>query len=525
MGTLKDASEALKEKKEKVRQMGGAEEVSRQHKAGKLTVRERMDLLFDKGTFTEIGVLAHHQSNHPDMQGRYTPADGCVTGYGKVQGRLVACAAYDFTVMAGSIGYVQERKVDRIRELALKEKIPMVWLLDSAGARIQELAGSQFAESGKMFYDQVKMSGFIPQVAAMMGPCAAGTAYIPALVDFVPMVKGTSSMALAGPPLVKAAIGEDVTVEELGGSKVHCEISGVGDLEVANDKECIRVIKDYLSYFPQNCDEKPPLKTAGGFDSEFEEVPDDHVDESILTVLPETSKKPYDMHEVIKRIVDHGKFFEIKPNFAKNVIVGLGRFCGKSVGIIASQPMVMGGVLDVDAADKAARFINLCDAFNIPLLFLQDVPGFMVGSKVEKQGIIRHGAKMLYAVSQASVPKLTIVIRKAYGAGYYVMCGRGYEPDGIVAWPSAEISLMGAEGAVNILFRKQIQDSKNPEETRRELVERYQNEISLEKAVAGAYIDDIIDPRDTKKWIVKMLELAENKHLDWPKKKHGVSPV
>jgi len=525
MATLKEQTQTLQEKKNKVREMGGADEVTRQHKAGKLTARERIDLLFDKGTFVEVGILGHHQSSHPDMQNKYTPADGCVTGYGKVQGRLVACAAYDFTVMAGSIGYVQERKVDRIRELALKEKIPMVWLLDSAGARIQELAGSQFAESGKMFYDQVKMSGFIPQVAAMMGPCAAGTAYIPALVDFVPMVKGTSSMALAGPPLVKAAIGEDVTVEELGGSKVHCEISGVGDLEVANDKECISVIKDYLSYFPQNCDEKTPLKTGAGFGSEFEEVPDDNVDESILTVLPETSKRPYDMHEVIKRIVDHGKFFEIKPNFAKNVIVGLGRFCGKSVGLVASQPMVMGGVLDVDAADKAARFINLCDAFNIPLLFLQDVPGFMVGSKVEKQGIIRHGAKMLYAVSQASVPKLTIVIRKAYGAGYYVMCGRGYEPDGIVAWPSAEISLMGAEGAVNILFRKQIQESKNPEETRRELVERYQNEISLEKAAAGGYIDDIIDPRETKRWVVKMLELTENKKQIWPRKKHGVSPV
>lgn len=525
MGTLKDTSEALKEKKEKVRQMGGSEEVARQHKAGKLTVRERIDLLFDKGTFVEIGILAHHQSNHPDMQGRYTPTDGCVTGYGKIQGRLVACAAYDFTVMAGSIGYVQERKVDRLRELALREKIPMIWLLDSAGARVQELAGSQFAESGKMFYDQVKMSGFIPQIAAMMGPCAAGTAYIPALVDFVPMVKGTSSMALAGPPLVKAAIGEDISVEDLGGSKIHCEISGVGDLEVANDKECLRVIKEYLSYFPQNCEEKPPLRVAGGFGSEFEEAPDDHVDDSILNVLPDNSKRPYDMHEVIKKIVDHGRFFEIKPNFAKNVIVGLGRFCGKSAGLVASQPMVMGGVLDVDAADKAARFINLCDAFHIPLLFLQDVPGFMVGSKVERQGIIRHGAKMLYAVSRASVPKLTVVVRKAYGAGYYVMCGRGYEPDGIVAWPTAEISLMGAEGAVNIIFRKQIQEATDSEKARRELVERYQNEISLEKAAAGGYIDDIIDPRDTKKWIVKMLELAENKQIHWPKKRHGVAPV
>ncbi len=505
--------------------MGGPEEVARQHKAGKLVARERIDLLFDKGTFVELGILGHHQSTHPDMQGRYTPADGCITGYGKIEGRLVVCAAYDFTVMAGSIGYVQERKVDRLRELALREKIPFIWLLDSAGARIQELAGSQFAESGKMFYDQVKMSGFIPQIAAMMGPCAAGTAYIPALADFVPMVKGTSSMALAGPPLVKAVIGEEISMEDLGGSKIHCEVSGVGDLEVADDKECIRAIKEYLSFFPSNCDEKPPRGVGGGFGSEYEEAADDHVDESILKVLPDSSKKPYDMKSVVGFLVDHKKFLEIKPAFAKNVIVGFGRFCGAPMGIVASQPMVMGGVLDVDASDKAARFINLCDAFNVPLLFLQDVPGFMVGSKVERQGIIRHGAKMLYAVSRASVPKLTVVIRKAYGAGYYVMCGRGYEPDGIVAWPTAEISLMGAEGAVNIIFRKQIEESKDPEKTRKELVERYQNEISLEKAAAGAYIDDIIDPRDTKKWIVKTLELAESKRMDWPRRKHGVAPV
>ncbi|MBI1910154.1 MAG: acyl-CoA carboxylase subunit beta [Deltaproteobacteria bacterium] len=525
MSTLKELSEGQREKKEKILKMGGAEEVARQHKAGKLTARERVELLFDKGTFVETGILAHHQSTHPDMQGRYTPADGCITGYGKIQDRLSACAAYDFTVMAGSIGYVQERKVDRLREIALRQRIPMIWLLDSAGARIQELAGSQFAESGKLFYDQVKMSGVVPQIAAMMGPCAAGTAYIPALADFVPMVKGTSSMALAGPPLVKAVIGEEISMEDLGGSKIHCELSGVGDLEVANDQECIQVIKEYLGYFPQNCGEKPARPLGGGPGSEFEETPDEHVSESILSVLPDSSKKPYDMHEIVKRIVDHGRFLEIKPSFARNIIVGFGRFCGHGMGIVANQPAVLGGALDVDAADKAARFINLCDAFNIPLLFLQDVPGFMVGSKVERQGIIRHGAKMLYAVSRASVPKLTVVIRKGYGAGYYVMCGKGYEPDGIVAWPTAEISLMGAEGAVNIIFRKQIEESKDPEKARRELVERYQNEISLEKAAAGAYIDDIIDPRDTKKWIVKTLELAEHKKVYWPDRKHGVAPV
>ncbi len=529
---LDETLKNLESQKAKARQMGGPEEIAKQHAAGKLTARERVDLLFDKGSFVEIGILAHHQSTHPDMVKRETPADGCITGYGKINGRLVACAAYDFTVMAGSIGYVQERKVDRLREIALKEKIPMIWLLDSAGARIQELAGSQFAESGKLFYDQVKMSGYIPQVAAMMGPCAAGTAYIPALADFVPMVKGTSSMALAGPPLVKAVIGEEITMEELGGSRIHCEISGVGDLEVADDKECLKVIQEYLSYFPQNCDEKPPILSGKKAYAEYsfseyeeDEAPGDHVDESILKVLPDSSKKPYDMHEIITRLVDHGRFLEIKPAFAKTLLVGFGRFCGRPVGIVANQPMVMGGVLDVDAADKGARFINLCDAFNIPLLFLQDVPGFMVGSKVERQGIIRHGAKMLYAVSRATVPKLTVVIRKAYGAGYYVMCGRGYEPDGLVAWPTGEISLMGAEGAVNIIFRKEIEASSDPEKTRRELVERYQKEISLEKAAGAAYIDDIIDPRDTKNWVLHTLELAETKQIPWPKKRHGVAPV
>ncbi|HKY62286.1 MAG TPA: acyl-CoA carboxylase subunit beta [bacterium] len=529
---MDDLLKSLESKKRESLAMGGPEEIAKQHAAGKLTARERIDLLFDKGSFVEIGLLAHHQSTHPDMQGRSTPADGCVTGYGKVKGRPVACVAYDFTVMAGSIGVVQERKVDRLRETALRERIPIVWLLDSAGARVQEIAGSQFAESGKMFYDQVKMSGCIPQVAAMMGPCAAGTAYIPALADFVPMVKGTSSMALAGPPLVKAVIGEDITMEELGGSKMHCEVSGVGDLEVADDKACIEVIQEYLSYFPQNSEELPPRLSSQSTFSEysFSEYEDqgnagDKVDDSILQVLPDSSKKPYDMHEIIRRLADHERFLELKPNFAKSLLVGLARFDGYPLGIVASQPMVMGGALDVDAADKGARFINLCDAFNIPLLFLQDVPGFMVGSKVERQGIIRHGAKMLYAVSRASVPKMTVVIRKAYGAGYYVMCGRGYEPDGLVAWPTAEISLMGAEGAVNILFRKQVESAADPEKTRAELVERYRREISLEKAAAGAYIDDVIDPRETKRWVLRTLELARAKHWDWPKKKHGVAPV
>jgi acetyl-CoA carboxylase carboxyltransferase component len=517
MSKLKKLTEEFLAKRDKVLQMGGEEKLAQQRALGKLNVRERLDHLFDEDTFVETGILGHHQDMAPDMKGKYTPADGCVTGYGKIDGRLVCVAAYDFTVMAGSIGFVQEKKVARMREMALRERIPMIWLLDSAGARIQEIAGSQFAESGHLFLEQVKMSGVVPQIAAVMGPCAAGTAYIPALADFVPMVKGTSSMALAGPPLVKAVIGEEISAEDLGGSKVHCHVSGVADLECKNDQECLKAIREYLSYFPQNSGQKPPLTTI--------DEKSDRMDDSVLDILPDSSNKPYDMHKILEKIADEGKFFEMKPDFGTTVLTAFLRVGGHSVGVVASQPMIKGGILDNDSADKSARFINLCDAFNIPLLFLQDVPGFMVGSEVEKQGIIRHGAKMLYAVSRASVPKITVVIRKAYGAGYYVMCGRGYEPDIIVAWPTAEISLMGAEGAVNIIFRKAIEAADDPKAARQQLVEIYQKEISVEKAASGGYIDEVIDPRDTRQIIINTLELASNKEVNWPKKKHGVMPV
>ena len=399
------------------------------------------------------------------MADKEAPADGVITGYGKVEGRLVAVCAYDFTVMAGSMGMTGELKVTRLRELALQKRIPFIWLLDSAGARIQEAAGSLFAGSGHLFREEVVMSGVIPQIAALMGPCAAGTAYIPGLADFVPMVKGRGSMALAGPHLTKAVTGEDVTQEELGGSGIHTKISGVGDLEVKSDEECIQAIKDYLSFMPQNCEEKPPMREPA------EPGGDGDPDEELLDVLPDSPRKPYDMYDVIRRIVDDGFYFDMKPRFARTIITCFARMGGRPVGIVANQPKQLGGILENDSADKAARFINLCDAFGIPLLFLQDVPGFMVGTKVEQAGIIRHGAKMLYAVSRATVPKMTVVVRKAYGAGYYVMCGKAYEPDLIVAWPSAEISVMGPEGAVNIIFRKQIEAADDPDATRAEMID------------------------------------------------------
>jgi acetyl-CoA carboxylase carboxyltransferase component len=419
--------------------------------------------------------------------------------------------------MAGSMGMTGELKVTRLRELALTQRIPMVWLLDSAGARIQEAVGSLFAGSGHLFREEVTMSGVVPQVAALMGPCAAGTAYIPGLADFVPMVRGRGSMALAGPHLVRAVTGEDVTQEELGGARVHCRRSGVGDLEVGSDEECVEAIKQYLGFFPQHSGEPPPVRPA--------DDPADRRDEELLDVLPDSNRKPYDMYDVIRRIVDDGRLFDLKPGFAKTVITCLARMGGRPVGIVASQPKQLGGILENDSADKAARFVNLCDAFGIPLLFLQDVPGFMVGTKVEAAGIIRHGAKMLYAVSRATVPKVTVILRKAYGAGYYVMCGKAYEPDLIVAWPSAEISVMGAEGAVEIIFRRQVEGADDPEAARAGLVEGIRATIDPYIAAGNALIDDVIDPRDTRATVIRGLEMAATKRVERPAKKHGVMPV
>ena len=515
---MKDLADDLARRRATARGMGGEDAVARQHAAGKLTVRERLDLLFDAGTFTEIGVHATHAGISADMVGKTTPADGVVTGFGKVDGRFASVIAYDFTVMAGSMGKTAEIKCNRAREIAYTKRFPMIWLIDSAGARIQEAIGSRnFAGSGLLFREESIMSGVVPQVAAMMGPGAAGTAYIPALADFVPMVKGTSNMALGGPPLVKAVVGEDITAEELGGSKVHCEISGVGDLEVEDDRACIAAIKTYLGYFPARNTERPPVAACTD--------PAERRDDELLTLVPDSPRRAYDVKKVLRAVVDRDSFFEIKPGWAKNIVVGFARLSGAPVGIVANQPMVLGGALDNDAADKSARFIMLCDAFNIPLVFFQDVPGFMVGSKVERAGIIRHGAKMLYAVSEATVPKLTVVMRKAYGAGYFVMCGRGYEPDLIVAWPTAEISVMGPEGGTNIIFRKEIAGAANPEEERARRIADFRKLIDPYVAAGAALIDDVIDPRETRPTLIRALSMAGTKRVERPWKKHGVMPV
>ncbi len=520
---LRPLVEDLEARRARIRIGGGEEKIAAQHASEKLTARERIALLIDthestgESTFVELGIHGRPHFSQRAMDEVDAPADGVITGYGKVDGRMTAVCAYDFTVMAGSMGMTGELKVGRLRELALRERIPFVWLLDSAGARVQEAAGAMFAGSGHLFREEVVMSGVIPQVAALMGPCAAGTAYIPGLADFVPMVKGRGSMALAGPHLVRAAIGEDVTQEELGGSRVHCRKSGVGDMEVADDEECIERIKQYLSFMPQNCEEKPPLRALSD--------PIERREEALLDVLPDSNRKPYDMYEVIRRIVDDGELFDMKAQWAKTIITCFARFGGRPAGIVANQPKQLGGILDNDSADKAARFVNLCNAFAIPLVFIQDVPGFMVGTKVEADGIIRHGAKMLHAVANATVPKVTVITRKAYGAGYYVMNGRAYEPDLIVAWPSAEISVMGAEGVVEIAFRRQVDAAEDPQAKRAELIEGFRKIFDVYVAAGNDVIDDVIDPRETRETICRALEMSQNKKVERPWKRHGVVPV
>jgi acetyl-CoA carboxylase carboxyltransferase component len=523
MPTMRELVADLEARRAHILEMGGKDKVEKQHSRNKLTARERLTSFFDDGVYFEIGAHGTQMGLAAGPDGTDKPAaDGVITGFGKVEGRMVCAAAYDFTVKGGSIGYTGEEKVTRLRQMALRGRWPIVWFVDSGGARIDPGSShpdmlSLFAGSGHLFREQVVMSGVVPQVAAMVGPGAAGTAYIPGLADYVPMVKNVGSLALAGPALVKAVTGQEIGEQELGGSKVHSEVSGVGDGEFDDDPAAIAATKKYLSYFPSNCDELPPDLPVTD--------PIDRRDEALLDLLPESTRKPYDMYALIRSLVDHGDFLDIKPKFAKSVITCLARIGGKSVGIVANQPKHLGGILDVDSADKAARFIQICDAFNVPLVFLQDVPGFMVGSKVEHAGIIRHGAKMLHVMSAATVPKITVVIRKAYGAGYYVMCGRAYEPDLIVSWPSGEISVMGAEGMVGIAGRKLFGNEPPTPEVKKMVVDQIQKNIDVYKVAGWGLIDEVIDPRDTRKAIVWGLELARHKKMERPARKRGVIPV
>jgi methylmalonyl-CoA decarboxylase subunit alpha len=518
---MRERVKDLEARRETIRQMGGAAKVEKQHSRGKLTARERMSEFFDGGEYFEVGM--HGRTMGAAGEKNDTPADGVICGFGKVDGRMVCAAAYDFTVKGGSIGQTGEEKVTRLRKMALQGRWPIVWFIDSAGARIDPGAGhhadhlSLFAATGHLFREQVIMSGVVPQVAAMVGPGAAGTAYIPGLADFVPMVKQIGSMALGGPPLVKAVTGQEIEEQELGGSKVHTTVSGVGDVEVKDDHECIGLVRKYLSFMPSSTDELPPRAASND--------PIDRREESLLDLLPESTRQAYDMYALIRAIVDDGDFLDVKPKFGRSIITVLARFGGRPVGVLANQPKHLGGILENDSSDKAAKFIEICDAFNLPLVFLQDVPGFMVGSKVEHQGIIRHGAKFLHAMSAATVPKITVVVRKAYGAGYYVMCGRAYEPDLIVAWPGAEISVMGAEGMVGIAGRKLFGGAEPDPEVKKQVTQMIQSSIDIYRVAGWGFVDDVIDPRDTRRAIGWGLELAEHRKVERPARKRGVIPV
>ncbi|MGE0870534.1 MAG: acyl-CoA carboxylase subunit beta [Kofleriaceae bacterium] len=516
---MRERVQDLAARREKAKQMGGPEKIKKHHDRGKLTARERMALLFDKGEFVEVGI--HGTEMGPGAHD--VPADAVICGWGKVNGRHVAAAAYDFTIKGGSMGLVSETKVSRLREVALRCRMPMVWLIDSAGARIDPKPNSDpdqvslFAGSGHLFREEVVMSGVVPLVSAMVGPGAAGTAYIPGLADFVPMVSKTSSMALGGPGLVKAMTNQDVTEQDLGGARIHCETSGVGDLEVESDEQCIDAVKRYLSYMPQHCGEQPPVIECTD--------PIDRADDAMLDLVPDSQKQTYDMYEVIRRIVDNGEYFDIKPRWARPMITCFARFGGRPAGIVANNPKQRGGILDSDTADKAAHFIQICDAFNIPLVFLMDVPGFWVGKDHEHAGIIRHGAKMLHAMAAATVPKLTVVTRKGYGAGYYVMAGRAFEPDLMVAWPGAEISVMGAEGMLGIAGPKLFANGEPPPEVKKQIAAMIQKHIDIYKVAGWGLIDDVIDPRETRHLLCRGIEMAWGRKVERPARKRGIIPV
>ena len=536
MSRLRELVADLEARRADARGMGGQDKVERQRGRGKMDVRARIDALFDPGTFLEFGLHAtDHKIDRTPARHR-APADGVITGSGMIDGRPVAVAAYDFTVLGGSIGETGEVKVTRLREMALRNRIPVVWLIDSGGARIHKDSGFKeqawmFAGTGYLFREQVHMSGVVPQVCAMVGPGAAGTAYIPGLADFVPMVKGTSSMALGGPPLVKAAVGEEISEEDLGGSKIHTRVSGVADLEVKTDQDCLDAVRKYLSFFPAHWAESAPradYRTPGGAGG-LEPLHDgERLGDDVLDLLPDESRRPYDMRVLVRMLADDADIFEIKPKWAQNLVTALGRMGGMPVGFVANNPKYIGGVLDVNSADKAARFVNLCDAFGIPLVFLQDVPGFVIGSHVEKQGIIRHGSKMLHAVSMATVPKITVIVRKAYGAGYYVMNGRAYEPDLIVAWPTAEISVMGPEGMVSIFARKMLAampDEASRDQARQMMTASIREGIDPYLVAGHGLVDDVIDPRETRQHILHALVRTRNKTLERPARKRPVLPV
>jgi propionyl-CoA carboxylase beta chain len=517
MKSSEDKVKELREKRKLAELGGGEARVKKIHDSGRLTARERINLLFDPGTFQELGVFVTHRCTDFGMENNKILGDGVVAGYGKINGRLGYAFAQDFTVFGGTLSEANAAKICRLMDLALENGAPIVGLNDSGGARIQEGVAS-LGGYAEIFLRNTLASGVVPQISAVMGACAGGAVYSPAITDFIIMVDQTSHMFVTGPNVIKMVTNEEVTFEELGGARTHNTKSGVAHLMAKNDQDCIAQIRKLLAYLPQNNLDGPPVK----------DVEDDvnRTDVSLNSIVPDNPKEPYDMIEVITRIVDDGGFLEIQPLYAQNIVVGFARLAGRTIGILANQPKVLAGVLDIKSSTKGARFVRFCDAFNIPIITFEDVPGFLPGTEQEFGGIIKHGAKLLFAYCEATVPKITVITRKAYGGAYDVMSSKHIRADYNLAWPTAELAVMGADGAVNILNRKELEKADNADELRKKLVDDYNEKFANPYIAAGlGYVDDIIEPKETRPKLIAALGSLENKRQSLPPKKHGNLPL
>jgi propionyl-CoA carboxylase beta chain len=507
----------LQERRKEALAGGGEERIARQHDRGKLTARERLGVLLDEDSFEELGMFVRHQSHDFGLDRQRPYGDGVITGYGTINGRIVYVFSQDFTIFGGSLGLAHAHKIVKIMNLAMENGAPIIGLNDSGGARIQEGVDS-LGGYADIFLLNTLASGVVPQISAVLGPCAGGAVYSPAITDFVFMVKQTSYMFVTGPNVVKTVTQEDVSSEELGGAATHASKSGVAHFAFENEVECLLKIRELFAYLPQNCEDPPPVRAS--------DDPIDRADEALDSIVPTNPNKPYDMGEVIRRIVDDRTFYEVHADFAANLLVGFAHLGGRSVGIVANNPSVLAGVLDIDSAVKGARFVRFCDAFNIPLIVLVDVPGFLPGTDQEWSGIIRHGAKLLFAFCEATVPKMTVITRKAYGGAYDVMNSKHIRGDLNFAWPSAEIAVMGPRGAVEIIYRRQIQESDDPITIEEQFIEEYREKFAHPYIAAErGYVDDVIEPRTTRLRLIRGLEMLQNKVVHNPRKKHGNIPL